>query len=94
MFFEYTEAELDLVFKSYFESKDPLKLIIFPSKEKKKYLTLHFIKDVFKFDVIYTESEVNALLKPIYHDYVTIRRYLIDYGFLKRARDGSMYQRM
>ncbi len=31
------------------------------------------------------------ILKPIYHDYVMIRRYLIEYGFLDRHRDGSAY---
>jgi hypothetical protein len=27
----------------------------------------------------------------VYDDYVTVRRYLIEYGFLDRKDDGSQY---
>ena len=39
----------------------------------------------------YSECEVNEILKPIYDDYMTIRRYLIMYGFMERTRDGRQY---
>lgn len=39
----------------------------------------------------YTEKEVNQILKEANPDYVTLRRYLIDYGFLDRYNDGSSY---
>lgn len=39
----------------------------------------------------YTEKEVNAILKPIYDDYVLLRRQLIEYGFMERTQDGSSY---
>jgi hypothetical protein len=32
----------------------------------------------------YSERDVNELLAGAFDDYVTIRRYLIDYGFLDR----------
>ncbi|MMZ69439.1 hypothetical protein D1872_322810 [compost metagenome] len=39
----------------------------------------------------YTEKEVNGILRTADTDYVTLRRYLIEYGFLDRKDDGSMY---
>jgi len=39
----------------------------------------------------YTEKEVNQILESVYPDFVTLRRYLIEYGFLDRTADGSKY---
>ena len=39
----------------------------------------------------YSEKEINRVLKRIYEDYVTIRRALIQYGFLDRSKDCSEY---
>lgn len=38
-----------------------------------------------------SEQELNALLKPMYEDFVELRRYLVDYKLLNRSRDGSRY---
>lgn len=92
--FTYTEEEMQTICDHYFLSIEPLILKQFPAKEKKKYLVLLWIKDVFKEGVIYTEKEINACLKPIYGDYVTLRRYLVDYQFLARKRDGSSYTKI
>lgn len=40
----------------------------------------------------YSEKEVNAVLKGIYSDHVTLRRYLVDYRYLLRTDDGSCYK--
>lgn len=47
MKFEYTQAELDEVVKTYFNSTNPLVLKSFPPKEKKKYLCLIKIMEIF-----------------------------------------------
>ena len=39
----------------------------------------------------YSEKEVNQILKPIFEDFATLRRYLIMYGFMERTRDGAAY---
>lgn len=39
----------------------------------------------------YTEREVNEILKAIWDDFATMRRYLVEYGYLDRAADGSSY---
>ncbi|PKM78120.1 MAG: hypothetical protein CVU90_03610 [Firmicutes bacterium HGW-Firmicutes-15] len=45
----------------------------------------------FEISRIYSEKEVNAIIKEVYEDYVTLRRYLIDFGFMDRKTDGSQY---
>ncbi len=86
-----TLKEADKIIKSAFESTQPLKLSNFPVKEKKKVVILTEIAKTFEKGKEYTEKEVNEKIEAIYFDYVTLRRYLIEYGFLDRKIDGSKY---
>ncbi len=63
----------------------------FSPKEKKKIVILGKIAEQFEQGRQYSEKEVNQILKPIYEDYMTIRRYLIIYGFMERTKDGARY---
>ena len=45
----------------------------------------------FEKDKKYTYKEVDAILKEIYADYATIRRSLVDYGFMERTDDNREY---
>ncbi|MFC7393804.1 DUF2087 domain-containing protein [Scopulibacillus cellulosilyticus] len=63
----------------------------FNLKEKQKVVVLNEIAKRFNKQLIYTEKDVNEILKPLYHDYIGLRRYLVDYGFLDRKSDGSEY---
>ena len=54
-------------------------------------MALQEIAKNFKRDRIYGEKEVNEILKAIDDDYVTLRRYLIEHGYLNRKPDGSQY---
>lgn len=63
----------------------------FPSKEKKKIIVLRLIVTNFKVGIMYSEPEINKVLKRIYEDYVTIRRAMIEYGFLERSDDCKKY---
>lgn len=63
----------------------------FPPREKKRVAVLRHLLRHFDPRRIYTEKEVTEILKPIYADYVTLRRLFIDYGFLARKTDGSAY---
>lgn len=87
-----TEDEKLKVFDAFLLSRDPLKLKAIPRKEKYKLLLLQEIIQLFQPGRIYSEAEVNQILKAVYQDYAAIRRYLIDYGFLTRTTDGSSYQ--
>ena len=61
------------------------------AKEKKKVVILKRIAQEFEPGRRYTEGEVNALLKEIYFDFATLRRYLVEYGWISREKDCSAY---
>ncbi|CAH1207835.1 hypothetical protein PAECIP111893_02792 [Paenibacillus plantiphilus] len=64
----------------------------FPRKQKRKAALLRHIATRFKKGRKYKETEVNEILiRFMAEEYVTLRRYLIDYGFLGRESDGSAY---
>jgi len=75
----------------FFESLSPPVLKKFDMKEKNKLTILQIIIKQFERGRKYTEKEVNALLKPVYHDYVSVRRALIDYKLMARTGNGSEY---
>lgn len=88
-----TDAERDRILALAFASLDPLKLSHFPPKEKKKVVILAVIAERFERGRRYAEKEVNGILREIYDDYATLRRYLIEYGFMDRTRDCAEYWR-
>jgi len=86
-----TEKEKAEIMEKYFDGDQ---LISFPKKQKRKLVLLQHIAEMFDSAKTYSETEVNAVLKRVYEDYVTIRRYLIDYGFMDRRKDGTQYRVM
>lgn len=89
--FNITESDIIKVKESLLISRDPLRIKVFPAKEKRKYILLCMICLLFEMDKEYTESEVNDILKQVYEDFVSVRRYLIEYKFLDRRINGSAY---
>lgn len=89
--YSITKAEEDKVITTAFESLNPLVLKVFSAKEKKKLVILRKIAAQFGRGIRYSEKEVNSILEPIYEDYATIRRYLIEYGFMERTLDCKEY---
>lgn len=63
----------------------------FPLKEKARVAVIEHISGAFRTGTFYGEREVDALLKPLAADHTKARRYLVDYGFLRRTPDGSRY---
>lgn len=86
-----TKAEEEKIIKAMFSSLDPLKLKTFSSKEKKKIVILKKISGQFDRNKRYSEKELNSIIKEIYEDFATIRRYLIEYGFMVRTNDCKEY---
>jgi len=86
-----TEEEERTILDNVFLSLEPLRLKVFSKKEKKKIVILRRIAEEFKSGMQYTEPQVNDILREIWHDFVTVRRYLIEYGYMERTRDGSAY---
>lgn len=87
--FAITESEEDKIIKNCFDKTGHLKE--FPSKEKKKIAVLRHILKSFKQGEKYNEKQVNLVLKRMYDDYVSVRRALIEYGFMDRKDDCSQY---
>lgn len=86
-----TKSEEEQIVQSMFSSLTPLRLKTFSVKEKKKIIILKKICDQFDRSKRYSEKEVNIILKDIYEDYVLLRRYLIEYGFMDRTNDCKEY---
>ncbi|SET54377.1 transcriptional regulator [Oceanobacillus limi] len=86
-----TNAEKEKVLATYFKQGVNGPLESFPSKEKRKIIILQQIITNFDTTKKYTELEVNEILKSTFDDFVTLRRYLIEYGFMNRSKDGSSY---
>ncbi|GAA4714407.1 DUF2087 domain-containing protein [Brevibacillus fulvus] len=91
--YNITEDENQRILQKFFPEGTDGPLKSFPPKEKQKLAVLREIVKHFQSGQIYHEKDVNEILQPIYADYVTIRRYLIEYGFLDRKPDGSQYWR-
>ncbi|MFZ7103250.1 MAG: DUF2087 domain-containing protein [Peptococcaceae bacterium] len=89
--YNITEEENAKILQKYFVHglNGPLKT--FAMKEKSKLVVLRQISKSFAADRLYSEKEIDGILANIYEDYVTLRRYLIDYGFMDRTPDGSRY---
>ncbi|MFG3611736.1 DUF2087 domain-containing protein [Rummeliibacillus stabekisii] len=66
-------------------------LLTIPKKEKNKLQILDIIIQRFKKNKIYTEKEVNENLQQMYDDFAILRRYLVDYDYLRRTNNGSQY---
>jgi hypothetical protein len=63
----------------------------FPKKEKRKIVVLRRLAGLFGPGTRYSEREVNELLFPVHPDTATLRRYLVEYGFLAREPGGAAY---
>lgn len=85
------EQENEEFVKTYFKEGADGPLSTFPKKEKRKIAVLKQLIQRFDPQRKYTEKEVNDILNNAYHDYVTLRRNLIEYGFMDRYPDGSCY---
>ncbi|WP_052131560.1 DUF2087 domain-containing protein [Planococcus sp. CAU13] len=85
------QGEREKVMKTYFKDglEGPSETI--PSKEKKKLIILQHIVTKFEAGRSYSEKEVNAILKNVNADFVSLRRHLIEYGFMDRNNEGSSY---
>jgi len=87
--YNITDKEAESIRKTYFNDKGGLKSI--PAREKKKLVVLSEIVKNFVPGKQYEEKELNRILKRIYDDNAAIRRALIEYGFMDRTNDGTIY---
>ena len=84
-----TPEEREKIIATYFDQNEFIQQ--FPSKEKRKIVVLSVLAQKFDPQKNYSERAVNDILKQFIADYVTVRRYLIEYGFMQRTKDGKTY---
>jgi biotin operon repressor len=65
----------------------------FPAQRKKFEAILRYVLNVFEPGVRYSEKQVNEMLARFNEDTATLRRELVDYGWLKREGGGKEYWR-
>jgi len=85
---EFTEEEKKHTLETFFQDGQLVKL---PKKEKRKVIIFLELIKTFQKNRIYSEKEVNEVIKAIHSDFATIRRYLIDFKLLERSTDGKEY---
>ena len=89
---EDQEEDVRKVLKAYLNADGTIRQL--PQEGKKMLIILNFILDAFALDANYTEKEVNTILRRFHTDTATLRRNLIDYGFMARESDGTRYWRL
>jgi len=62
-----------------------------PTKTNKIVPVLDYLSTSFELDTEYSEPQVNEILEKYFPDTSTLRRYLVDYGYLGRMKDGAQY---
>ena len=77
------------ILTDYTDQDGSLKMI--PTKSKKIIAVLDYLILSFEKGIEYSEVQVNEILDRYYPDPTTLRRYLIDYGYLGRSKNGSRY---
>lgn len=84
--------ETQKILADYTNQDGTLKMI--PTKSKKIAAVLDYLILSFEKDIVFSEHQVNDILEKFYPDPTTLRRYLIDYGYLGRSRNGAQYWRI
>lgn len=81
------EQERAKVLRDFFDG-DRLRQI--PAQRKKRVIVLQHLLTRFELHRDYTEREVSESLKQVHEDFATLRRELVDYGYMTRA--GGVYR--
>lgn len=83
--------DVERVLKSYLKKGSDRYFRELPVRYQYKLMVCAYIVDFIDADKTYTEKEINNVLKEFHSDYATLRRYLVDFSFIGRHRDGSLY---
>lgn len=84
------ERPLDETAKTLRDLFDGERLTQIPAARKKRVVVLRHLLERFEPGRDYPEREVNERLRPAHEDVATLRRELVDYGFL--VRDRGIYR--
>lgn len=81
-----------VIIKNYTLPDGTLKRI--PSQSKKIIAILEYVCQAFEVGRLYSEKEVSVKLNHFYSDTTSLRRYLVDYGYMGRESNGTSYWRL
>jgi hypothetical protein len=68
------------------------RLMGIPAQHKRRVAITKWLAARFELGVRYSEKEVNEIIQRVHHDSSSLRRYMIDYGFMQR--DHGVYWRV
>lgn len=92
--FVYTLKDIKQLKETYTQIyEEAFKIKQWPSKLKQRVGLMYLISEKFEMDVVYTEKQMNDILKRIYLDYALLRRFLIDLKLFERDDYGKAYKR-
>ncbi len=67
------------------------RIVSFPSQQKKYLVLVRHTLQAFELGVEYDEAQVNERLARFNDDTARLRRSLLDFGYMRRDRDGGRY---
>ncbi|MCB9453425.1 MAG: metalloregulator ArsR/SmtB family transcription factor [Anaerolineaceae bacterium] len=62
-----------------------------PRKQGKLLVILDWLAAKFQPGVTYSEKEINTILSEYHPDFASLRRDMVDFGYLRRERAGTAY---
>jgi DNA-binding transcriptional ArsR family regulator len=70
------------------------RILAFPTQEKKTHVLLRHVLPSFSHGVRYPEKRVNEILSRYNDDVARLRRWLVEFGYMKREGGGGKYWRV
>ena len=68
------------------------RITLMPAKHSVRLLLLDLVAQAFEPGRRYDEASVNEILKGLYGDHTTLRRYLVDEELMSRTPDGTYWR--
>jgi hypothetical protein len=68
------------------------RITVMPARRAVRLLLLDRVAQAFEPGCRYKEAAVNEILKTLYDDHVTLRRYLVDEELMSRTPDGTYWR--
>ena len=68
------------------------RITLMPAKHSVRLVLLDLVAQAFEPGRRYDEASVNEILKGLYDDHATLRRYLVDEELMSRTPDGTYWR--
>jgi hypothetical protein len=68
------------------------RIVMMPAKRARRRLLLDQVAQAFEPGRNYPEATVDEILRAVFHDHCTLRRYLVDESFMSRDNQGLYWR--